>query len=169
MQTVWRPIPGFEGVYEASSSGNIRRTGKVAGAVVGRILKESTSKTGYRRVGLWSNGKCALTYVHRAVASAFHGPSDLAVNHINGNKSDNRPENLEYVTAKENMRHASDVLRANNGESAHLAKLSASDVRTIRRLHGHEQMSAYVISKIYPVAHSTIHRIVTMRTWKHLD
>lgn len=167
MSEQWVPVHGLESFYEVSSDGQIRRIGRVAGAVVGRVIRQSTNKAGYKRVGLWANGECRLLYVHRIVAASFLGPSELDVNHINGDKSDNRIANLEYVTKSQNMRHAADVIKTISGPSAPLAKLSVSDVEELRAIH-RSGVSAYAIARRFGIHHSTAWRIATRQTWKHV-
>lgn len=97
----WRQIPGYEDVYDASSLGRVRRVG-------GRVMKDSPYRNGYRKVQLWKNGQWKNFGVHQVVALAFIGLCELeqVVNHKNGQKADNRPENLEYVTRAGNNAHA---------------------------------------------------------------
>jgi HNH endonuclease/NUMOD4 motif-containing protein len=98
----WKPVLGYESVYEASDEGQIRRID------TGRILKPGRSKTDYLNVGLSKDGVIKHYSVHRLVAEAFLGkrPDGMFVNHINSIPSDNRPENLEYVTPKGNIEHS---------------------------------------------------------------
>jgi len=113
----WRPIDGFEGLYEVSNAGRIRRVGKAArngngrggGATIGRILTpQQSSRNGYLSIQLWSNGKPKMYLVHVLVASAFLGPcpDGLEVNHADGNKQNAAAYNLEYMTHSENNKHA---------------------------------------------------------------
>ncbi len=109
----WRPIPGVESWYEASSLGRVRR---LHGA--GKSSKPPTvlraTETGsnparpYLAVGLSVAGVSMTRSVHRLVAETFLGvrPAGLEVNHIDGDKQNNAASNLEYVTRTENMRHA---------------------------------------------------------------
>src|ERR1017187_5019197 len=94
--TMWKPIDGTP--YEVSDAGGIRRGDLV--------LKPYPQKAGYLLITLSLGGKCYRRLVHRLILSAFVGPSHLQTNHKNAIKSDNRLENLEYVTASENRRHA---------------------------------------------------------------
>lgn len=112
---VWKPIPGYEGIYDASNLGNVRSApGKTTTDKRGtrlwktRVLKQkSNTGRGDRIVTLWKDGSPRCWLVSRLVASAWIGqPSkDMTVNHINGNPLDNRPENLEWVTRGDNIRH----------------------------------------------------------------
>lgn len=74
----------------------------------------STSPKGYKRVLIRDNGRSRTVFVHRLVALAFIPNPDNKpqVNHKDGNKANNRPENLEWVTLAENMRHRSKVLKS---------------------------------------------------------
>ena len=95
---IWKPIPGAEG-YEVSNLGNVKNVNKTTYLAL-------SSWSGYYKVRLGSRGGDYL--VHRLVAQAFIPNPDNKpqVNHINGNKKDNRVENLEWVTVKENIQHA---------------------------------------------------------------
>ena len=101
----WVEVNGFPN-YDVSSNGIVmsRRTGK--------RLYQTTTKCGYLQVHLWNNGKCRNTLVHRLVAEAFvpNPERKPQVNHKNGDKTDNRAENLEWVTASENQHHRYDNL-----------------------------------------------------------
>lgn len=112
----WKPIPGYEGLYEASTWGRIRSApGKTTSSArfavrhwKTRIMKEKRPRSKKRqdgRVSLWKDGEHRDHLVSRLVASAFHGePADgMTVNHINGDWLDNRPENLEWVSLQRNI------------------------------------------------------------------
>lgn len=100
MGEIWLDIPGTGGLYEASSLGRIRSKD---GAVAAR-----SHPRGYLRVRIRCAGqKSQDHFVHRLVALAFLGERQgLEVNHVNGCKTDNRAENLEWVTHSENVAHA---------------------------------------------------------------
>jgi len=111
----WRPVPGFEGLYEVSSQGRVRsvdhyapvRGGSVR-LVRGRIRKLQTGSGGYLKLMLSKGNVITNHEVHALVAAAFHGarPPGMEVCHNNGDQSDNRAENLRYGTHSDNIRDA---------------------------------------------------------------
>lgn len=159
----WRPIFGFEGLYEVSNFGNVRRVargkkftaeqidaakqmlaeGKTLDAVAEflktsvttvfsikhgktwagesshRPVKPMVGTDGYHRIMACKAGKYTRLTIHRAVWQAFNGPIEgrLEVNHKNLDRADNRIENLELLTHRENILHAH---RIYNAERAHL-------------------------------------------------
>ena len=106
---IWKDIPGYEGIYQASNLGRIRsfKRNKVL------ILKQSEDRFGYYRIQLSLNDVGKNASVHRLVWSAFNGPipEGLQINHLNENKSDNRLENLSLCTAKENVNYGTCIAR----------------------------------------------------------
>lgn len=116
MTEEWRSVTGFEGLYEVSDQGNVRRSGRAAqrgnghggGARVGHIRKPHLINGGYLVVQLWQQGRPSTCLVHVLVAAAFLGrcPNGHEVNHKDGNKQNNAPDNLEYLTHSENSLHA---------------------------------------------------------------
>lgn len=111
MLEVWKDISGFEGIYQVSNFGRVKRIGSGRGAKCG-ILKHK-SNTPYDRVLLYKNNCPTTKYVHRLVAEAFIPNPDgkPQVNHMNGDRKDNRVENLEWCTQKENAVHSCVVLK----------------------------------------------------------
>ena len=103
MNEIWRKIEGFEN-YEVSNLGNVRslKNKKV------KILKLIKRETGYIFINLYKNKKIHHKSVHRLVASTFipNPQNKSQVNHIDGDKTNNKVENLEWCTAKENSQHA---------------------------------------------------------------
>lgn len=99
-----RDIVGYEGIYMVSASGDIIPVKPRYRNV--KKLRPATDGGGYQVVSLVKNGIPKTKTVHRLVAEAFYGTSNKEVNHKNGNKSDNRLSNLEFVTKSENVRHA---------------------------------------------------------------
>lgn len=112
----WKPIFGYEGIYEVSSNGEVRTvSGKTTESELHgtrvwnqRVLKQKTDKNGYKRVSLYKNKSSKTWLVHRLVATAFLDKpvNHELVNHIDGNPSNNHVDNLEWCDAKHNVQHA---------------------------------------------------------------
>lgn len=105
----WRPVQEFEGVYEISSLGRVRRVVSCMGGTAGTILRPWISGAGYLYVGLRLPGRRKRVGVHRLVAVAFLGqptPERPEVNHLDGDKTNNAVGNLEWVSHGENHKHA---------------------------------------------------------------
>ncbi len=104
----WRPVVGWEGYYEVSDLGRVRRIAAYRSTSVGRVLKPWRNVHGYRQVTLTHRGRRHAPTVHRLVTDAFLGPlpAGMERNHRSGAKDDNRLTNLEFVTHPENVRHA---------------------------------------------------------------
>lgn len=104
---VWKPIAGYEGLYEVSNFGRVRNAAK-AHCARGGILKPMADAAGYCRINVYKSGKMAHKLVHRIVAESFveNPHNKFEVNHKDGNKANNDAANLEWVTPKENVKHS---------------------------------------------------------------
>ncbi len=101
----WSPVSGFEHLYEISSTGIIR---SLHPNRKGQVLAARIDRGGYLTVRLTYKGKSFTRLLHRLLAEAYipKVAGKHFINHINGNKLDNSLDNLEWVTHKENMKHA---------------------------------------------------------------
>ena len=174
MQEHWKTIPDFPGLYSASDLGRVRND------TTGRILKPRPTKNGYIRYALFVGGK---TYrhalAHRLIWEIFSSPIEagMQINHISGDKHDNRLPNLELTTPLENIRHywrsrgynPSDPLpRAaspRSGEFNGNTKLSASGVLEIKSLLA-SGISQSKIAKQFGVTQAAISGINRGKTWR---
>lgn len=145
----WRPVVGYEGWYEVSNCGRVRRVMRDPQrphAALPRLLKPGGGANHYANVVLFRDGEPHCFPVHILVASAFLAdrPDGYQVNHKNGAKRDNRAENLEYLTASANVKHAYDVLGriSPRGEDHGAAKATNAEVVAARHL-----MAAGVLQK----------------------
>lgn len=114
MTCEWRPVVGFEGLYEVSSDGQIRGLDRVIinpihGKLVrqvrrGFVMAQRTNYKGYKTVNLHKNGRAHQAIVHRVILEAFVGPGGgLQGCHNNGDPGDNRIENLRWGTTSDNV------------------------------------------------------------------
>lgn len=131
-EEIWKPVVGYEGLYEVSSYGRVRsldRYDRMNRFCEGRILKLCANRLGYLKAGLCSNDKKKQYLVHRLVAEAFiPNPNNLPIiNHKDENPSNNNVDNLEWCTAKYNSNYGTrnDRIRATrlrNGTSTGLSR-----------------------------------------------
>lgn len=173
----WRDVIGYEGEYRVSDFGRIKSVTRLVPNGGGhRLVRERirppylNKVVGYFYVQLWSGNKTRLFRLHRIVAEAFigHPPSGTVVNHKDGDKSNNRADNLEYVTQKENIRHAiSTGLTRQQGELSVNAKLTDKDALEAYTMYANGALMTDVASR-FGVSKSLIGRIVIGKHRRHL-
>lgn len=184
MNEEWRPCPIFPECYEVSNLGNVRRTLKRRRYPAYGLLVQVPNHKGYPQVLLsHAPDRPKTRMVHRLVAIAFlgYGPEGSECNHKDGVKTNNRVENLEWVTPKENSQHAvrlglmPGLLGDRNGArknpksrlpGAHVsAKLNWPAVDRIRALVA-QGIGQRQMSREYGVDIHTIGRVIRHETWK---
>jgi hypothetical protein len=169
----WKPIVGYEGLYEVSDQGRVRslpgrqRNAKGWRMKSGCIRKLPLNAYGYPVVDLKHNGTRKTYSVHTLVLTAFIGPKPFGneCRHLNGIRSDARLCNLAWGTPSENdedrRRHGTFV----QGEKHGGAKLTDHDVRLIRAMQGTQSS----IAKRFAVSPSLISMIKSGERWTHVQ
>ncbi len=115
MKEIWKDIVGYEGLYKISNNGNvlalerkIERSGMSDRKAKQKLLLPLKMPNGYLQIGLNKNKQRRSFSIHRLVAKAFiyNENNSLVINHKNGDKADNRVDNLEWCTQSENVKHS---------------------------------------------------------------
>ncbi|MEQ9091828.1 MAG: NUMOD4 motif-containing HNH endonuclease [Balneola sp.] len=169
-KVVWRPVKGFEGLYETSNTGAVRSFLCKNGGIrkTPKILKEPNGK--YKIKTFCKNGKRFTKSLHRVVAKAFLSNPDnyKEVNHKDGNPSNNHVSNLEWVTSSENTVHSYNNGLQKRGEHFYSAKLTENEAIEIINAYKLGVFSQSLISKSYGVSKSSIKDLLSGRNWAHL-
>jgi len=175
---VWKNIDGFEGYYQISNFGHVKSLArntpykKSIRPIKERILKQAIAATGYPTIALHKNASPNTCYIHRLLLAAFvpNPENKRCCNHIDGNKENNRLENLEWSTHSENEKHAYDtglkVCATPLGERHGNAVLTEKKVIEIHSLKG--KMSISKLSERFRVSKTTIKLIRNGKAWSHL-
>lgn len=160
----WKIVQGFEN-YLVSTLGNVK-------TINGRFKKVVyDNKNSYGYVELWKNNKGKKFRIHRLVAETFIPNYDNKeqVNHIDGNKTNNCVDNLEWVTPKENVTHAinNNLIILKYGSNNVSAKLKEEDVKFIRE-NAKVNISVKELAKQYNVSTTNIYNILNNKKWLKL-
>lgn len=179
MKEIWKDIPNYEGVYQASTLGNIRSLGFTHeiknqwGSTSirhkkGRVLKQHINTAGYYNVQLCKDGMTKRIMTHRLIAITFIPNPDnkREVNHKDSNRLNNQIENLEWVTSKENTEHYVRLGRKKipKGVDTHNSILTEDVVKQIFL----SELSAEKLSKILNINKGTIASVKQGINWKWL-
>jgi len=181
----WKDIEGLESSYQVSNLGRVRSLNRyiehgrpqdrpTLRFCKGRILKPTGTR--YASVTLYKNRTAFTRRIHRLVASAFLTPPPteyIHVNHKDGDKANNRVDNLEWCTATMNAWHAYHILNIHpfhyvKGEQHYAAKLTKDQVLEIRRLYATGLYTQTKLAELFPVNIAAINHIVTRKRWKHI-
>ena len=171
----WKPVPGYDGYYDVSNTGEVRswyvvgRHGSGQRMGVPRILKPSVNDGAYLRVILTEDRAARARRVHHLVLEAFVGPrpSGMITRHINGNPADNCIGNLAYGTFAENAADAKRHGTFQQGATHSSAKLTVDEVLDIRARCSEREAQKSIAGR-YGVSQTTVSHIVLRKTWNHL-
>ncbi len=144
------------GTYQISSDGRVFSTKS------NKFLTPRVHSHGYLRVSISKKDY----YIHRLVAEYFLGESDCEVNHKNGDKKDNRVENLEYVSSKENKQHAWNIGMYNHKGINHYRSYITEDIA--RAILEDKETNHAEVARKFGVNWKLVHNIRRGISWKHL-
>jgi hypothetical protein len=172
-QEIWKEVPGYNGIYSASTLGRIRRDMSASGTQIGRILKPMTNEHGYKFVQFSYKSIVSNHRVHVIIGSTFIGPRPykFETNHKDGNKANCRLDNLEYLTKKENNEHAKRIGLIPQGSMKIDSKLTEKEVYEIRKIFvpkKHNGFNTFKLAIKFNVTASTIRDIIKRKTWNHI-
>lgn len=130
---VWKDIEGYEGLYQVSNMGNV----KSVGYGKERVLKFGKNNDGYLRVVLYKEGKGKTHKVHRLVAQAFipNPENKEQIDHLNTIRTDNRVENLRWVTPKENNNNPLTKEHRNVNRNVNIYKIKGGNNGRARKVY----------------------------------
>jgi hypothetical protein len=177
----WKPVVGWEGYYEVSSLGRIKRLplkitclSKQGNPCLkkwkGGFLSPHINKDGHFYIGLCKNGERKILKVHRIVAEAFlvPVPGKTHIDHIDANKLNNTPSNLRWCTHAENIRYGWETGCYNNVGSKHpLSKLTEEIVKQIKIEIANGGRN-YIIAKQFGISQQNVCDIRKGRLWTHV-
>lgn len=166
---IWRDVLDYEGFYQVSNMGRLKSLhyGKST------ILNPSMASDGYKNVTLTLNGKKKYFRLHVLVARAFIPNPDNkpCVNHIDGDKSNNRADNLQWVTHSENTRHAYNKGLAKSACEHHYAKFTPQQIQKIRDIYipYDSEFGASALARKLNVNVKTVQKIVHSISYKTVN
>lgn len=138
-------------------------TGDIYSAKSGKTIRQRTNRQGYLLANLSINGKCKTFSVHRLVAMAYlSNPCNYPeINHKNGVKTDNRVENLEWISHRNNVLHAiqTGLTKTAKGKSTLNGRFTEDEIRRIRLLK-HQGFTIRSLARLFNVTHGAINQIV---------
>lgn len=163
---IWLPISGFNGRYEVSNLGRFK-TNRYKGRDVVKIMTTSNDSDGYQIITLL--GKTFKA--HRLVALQFinNNEDHPQVNHIDGDKRNNKASNLEWCTAKQNVMHShkTGLKIPTRGSDCSWSILNESTVKEILLKHS-LRMKQRDIATLYGVSYKLVNSVIKRRIWKHV-
>lgn len=166
MEEEWRELPGYDSMYLVSNFG------EVYSKYTKKVLGYTTNKGGYHRTKITKDKTSKRIVTHKLVMLAFVGepPEGMVINHIDSDPSNNRLDNLEYITPSQNVKHSYDFGKAcRKGENHPSSKLTVEDVINIRTRFWNFKESRDSIHKLYPqITRTSLNRVIAGSVWTHV-
>lgn len=168
MKEVWKDIPGYEGLYQASCFGYVRSLDRIAYKgrkhvpikIEGRILSPWVDTTGYLKVEMFKNGRCRKEKLHQMIAKTFiPNPNHKStVNHKDENPLNNTVLNLEWMTNKENVNYGTRIQRNREKFGIHIKRIAPNGKEdNYFTLHDAEKATGIPRQSIsYAIKHKTL-------------
>lgn len=161
----------IEEIWIKNNGYKISNYGKVTKKNSDKLQKMSLNKCGYVMCNVVFNDGFKCSVVHRVIAYAFLRDTykkGLEVNHIDGNKENNRVDNLEWVTKSENQKHEVTVLQQRNGSNCYHSTLDDAKAIEIYNMAKTRLYSVKDIAKIFDVQPSAVSKVINGWSWRHL-
>jgi hypothetical protein len=181
MDTQYKIIQGYNGAYMVGSDGTVwsRKNGRWGFRKNWKRLfghkRKPHSNYPYVRFGVCltdpKTNRKNFKFIHHVVLETFVGPCPHGYEcaHLNGDATDNRVENLQWTTHKENSLHTVDHGSQLKGENHHAAKLTEQQVREIKLLIKNKTKSLRAIAREYNVSYQAIHKISQNKSYRNIQ
>lgn len=169
---IWKPVKGYEGLYEVSSLGRIKSLIIPNYREKEIIMTPTLHGTGYNIIGLTKAGKQKIFRFHRIVAFHFCEKKKGCdvVNHLNGIKTDNKAINLEWTTVSGNTSHSfkMGLQKARMGEESNFSVLNKENILDIRSKYETKQYTQKELGRLFNISREAVSLIVNRKRWAHI-
>lgn len=165
MKETWKPVVGWESLYEISTHGRLRSL------ITKLVRKLQTDKDGYQTTHLHFKGNRSFVYVHRLILEAFVGPCplDQQACHNDGNSAHNQLNNLRWDTCSQNNLDKRKHGTAQIGERSGASRFFNEQVQTVRWLYEITDLNQIQLACMLGTYQAVISNIIRYKTWSHLS
>lgn len=164
---IWKDVVGYSGLYSVSDQGRVKSFQRNPDGV---ILRQMTNVYGYLKLTLSVNGELKNKTIHSLVTQSFIGecPDNLEISHKDGDRTNNKISNLEYITHKENINKKHKHGTMARGETNGMSSLNEIKVCAMRLLYSTGRYTFTEIGKMFNIHKGTANRAITGQTWSHI-